>query len=228
SINASCLSLADAHKEYLLGDYEKAIEKAQDLDPNDEVLYFIGLVFIKTCQYSSSRKYLQRLINQYPDSSLYPISLVKLADTYFLQKDYDSARELYQRVEENHPKFEGMPLVILRLAQIASRQGEWRKKNYYLGIIKDKYPESSEIKFVKILDSYGDYFTIQVGAFSDKANALALKNELQEEYKPYIIEDENDNFTIYKVRVGKYKNRHDVEKVSRVLQSQGYPASIYP
>ena len=84
------------------------------------------------------------------------------------------------------------------------------------------------MKFVKVLDSLGDFFTIQVGAFSERKNALALANELDQSCNSYIVEDRKGSFPIYKVRVGKYKERFEAQKVSKDLLDKGYPARIYP
>jgi len=100
--------------------------------------------------------------------------MVKIADTYFLQKDYSRAKELYLEIEQRSPSGDFMPVVLLRLAQITSRQGKWDERSKYIRRIKSKYPKASEMKFVKVLEALGDFFTIQVGAFSIRKNALLL------------------------------------------------------
>ena len=154
--------------------------------------------------------------------------MLKLADTYFLQGDYKEAKKLYIEITRKYPALNKITAVYLRLAQIASRQGDWAGKRQYLELIQGRYPQSSEMKFVKILEDYGDFFTIQVGAFSEKKNALALSEELNKDYTTYIVTDTKGNYPIYKVRVGKYKNRYDVEKVASQLLNKGYPTRIFP
>tara|TARA_B100000315_G_C14534821_1_gene567925 strand:+ start:309 stop:1037 length:729 start_codon:yes stop_codon:yes gene_type:complete len=218
------LSISDAQKEYLFGNYQEAIRIAKNIRSSDRSLYFLGLSYIKIGNYQQARGYLRKLLKYYPNSKLYLQGKVKLADTYFLEKDYDSARDIYNDLRERHSSFSATPLVLLRLAQIASRQGQWKEKNSYLSVIKSKYPLSSEMRFVEVLEGYGDFFTIQVGAFTDKKNALSLKNELSSKYKIYIVEDNR----VYKVRVGRYKDRYDVEKIAKKLDQEGYPTRIYP
>lgn len=228
SLPVYALSLIDAQKDYLQGHYEEAIEKAKRLRETDQTLYFLSLVHIKIGDYPKAEAYLRRLIKRFPNSSLYCQGLVKLVDTYFLQKDYSNAKQLYQEIEKRYPDLNNRPLVLLRLAQIASRQGNWDEKHKYLELIKTKYPQSSEMKFVNILEEYGDFFTIQVGAFSEAENAQRLKEELSQKYKAYIVEDKKGNYPIYKVRVGKFKKREEVEKVAAKLRNKGYPVRIYP
>ena len=221
-------SLKDAQKDYVQGNYEEAIRKAQSLKHDDETLYFLGLTYTKIGDYSKAQNYLNKLIKLFPNSYLHSQSLVKLADTYFLQKDYPHARDLYLEIVKKYPNLNNMPVVYLRLAQIASRQGDWGNKRKYLNIIKNKYPKSAEMKFVKILDDYGDFFTIQVGAFSQRKNALALSEELKQDYKCYIVDDSKGNYSVYKVRVGRFKDRYEVEKVANQLMNEGYPVRIFP
>lgn len=221
-------SLTDAHRDYIRGDYEEAIGKARSLKETDKTLYFLGLVYIKTGNYSKARPFFRKLIKSFPNSGFCGQGMIKLADTYFLQKDYSNAWELYKGIEERRPSLNNMPLVLLRLAQIASRQGNWEEKKKYLKLIKKKYPESSEIKFVSVLEEWGDFFIIQVGAFSDKKNALSLRAELEKDYHVYIAEDKKGSFPLYKVRVGKFKDRYETQKVFLKLRDEGYPARIYP
>jgi tetratricopeptide (TPR) repeat protein len=171
---------------------------------------------------------LRQLIRAFPNSYLCPQGKVKLADTYFLQRDYDNAIELYRAIMKEYPSLSNMPLVLLRMAQISSRRGDWGAKKKYLSSIKAKYPQSSEMKFVKILESYGDFFTIQVGAFTSEVNALALVDNLKKKYDAYVVADTNGGYSIHKVRVGHFKERYEVEKVASELSDQGYPACIYP
>ncbi len=225
---AFALSLSDAQQDYLFGNYESAIEKAQGLQQSDEVLYFLGLVNLKTGEYERARSSFNKLLASFPGSALRLPAKAKLADVYFMEKNYDAAWKIYQEIESKSSTFDGMPHVLLRLAQIASRKGLWQEKNAYLSRIKQAFPQSPEMRFVEALEGYGDFFTIQVGAFSDRKNALALQNELSKNYKAYITEEANGSYTLYKVKVGRFKDRHEVEQINQKLQSEGYPARIYP
>lgn len=227
SLPCFSLSLNDAYKDYLAGEYEEALTKAKKLHQNDEVLYFLGLVYIKYGSYPEARQYLLRLKNSYPRSSLHEQTLVKIADTYFLEADYIKAKELYQELEKM-PSFEYLPLVYLRLAQIANREGKLEILQKYLDLIKNKFPNCSEMKYVNILESYKEGFYVQLGAFSSKKNATALQNELGEKYPVYIVEESEPGYTLYKVRVGKYKDRKEAEKIYARLLKEGFPGKIYP
>lgn len=221
-------SLSDAQEDYLHGRYEAALSRAHSLRESDDVLYFLGLAYMKTGDYRKARIYLRKLVRGYSDSQFYALGLIKLADTYFLEKNYPQAWGLYEEIKNSYPNSDSMSLVYLRMAQIATRQGLWPQQKEYLKKIKGKYPDSPEIKFVKVLEGYGEFFTIQVGAFSSKKNAVGLKEELAKDYKPYIIEEKGNTYPIYKVRVGRFKKHYDAKKTASRLINQGYPARIYP
>jgi len=227
-VGAYALSLSEAQLDYLSGNYEEARRKAERLRADEDVLYFLGVVNSKIGEYQQARRYLRKLCKYYPGSRLCSQAMLKIADTYFLEKDYERAHDYYRQLQQRHPSFDNMPTVLLRLAQIASRKGQWDEKNKYLKIIKQKFPQSSESRYASILEDYGDFFTVQVGAFSERKNAFVLYNELSKKYKPYIVTDKRTDGMLYKVRVGKYKLRYEAEKISRMLLNEGYPARIYP
>jgi outer membrane protein assembly factor BamD (BamD/ComL family) len=226
--NAYGATLNDAQKDYLNGDYEEALIKAKKLAENDEVLYFLGLTYIKIGNYPQAREYLGKLTKSYSRSKFYEQGLVKFADTYFLEGDFERSRALYEEMEKKYPSSDYLPLIYFRLAQIAAKEGKWADSEKYTAFLKDNYPNSPEMSLVATLEEAGDFFTIQVGAFAEKKNALELQEELKKNYSVYIIEEKNGGYTLYKVRVGKFKDRQEAEEIRYRLARQGYPARIYP
>ncbi len=227
--SAYALSLKDAQRDYLAGNYEEAIDKAKRLRENDETLYFLGLAYLNNADYEQARSYLNKLIQKFPKSSFYDLALFKLGDIYFLEKDYEKAQGIYRQLEAGYPKIANKSLLYLRLAQIAGRQGDWETKNKYIQLIKEKYSGGPEMKFVQILESYGDFFTVQAGAFTERKNALSLSEELTAKgYDSSIVEDVQGAYPVYKVRIGRYKSRYEAKRIADQLLDNGYPAQIYP
>jgi len=221
-------SLDEAYRDYLSNDYEEALQKAKSLQRNDEVLYFLGLVYTKIGNFSQAREYLMSLTTNYPRSKFYEQGMIKLADTYFLEGDLQKAQQLYENIGKKASASNYSSLIYLRLSQIAEKEGRWEDKKRYLNILKEKYPSSSELIVTDTLKEQGDFFTIQVGAFSDRRNAVNLKNDLDNKYDVYIIEDKSGSYVLYKVRVGKFKDRKEAERMWGRLVKQGYPAKIFP
>jgi len=228
SLSLYAAPLDEAYKDYLSNDYEEALQKAKSLPHNDEVLYFLGLVYTKITNYPQAREYLISLTNNYPRSKFYEQGTIKLADTYLLEGNLERARQLYENIAKTAAASNYSSLVYLRLSQIAEKEGRWEDKKRYLNILKEKYPASNEFAIADTLEAREDFFTIQIGAFSDRRNAVNLKNDLDNKYNVYIIEDKTGNYVLYKVRVGKFKDRKEAERMWGRLVKQGYPAKIFP
>jgi len=68
-------------------------------------------------------------------------------------------------------------------------------------------------------------FTIQVGAFIDRANAVRLMAELQKSYTAVsITEMKTDENTYYRVRVGRFRTRDEAYHIASRLAQEGYTA----
>ena len=70
-------------------------------------------------------------------------------------------------------------------------------------------------------------FTVQVGAFKEKENAVRLRNELAQTYKnAHIAKHEGAKGIVYRVRVGRSKTLDDAEKHKKILGVAGYKDAI--
>lgn len=76
-------------------------------------------------------------------------------------------------------------------------------------------------------DYYAGDFTIQVGAFKQKENAVTLKNKLAQTYEnTHIAVHESVNGTFYRVRVAKCKKLDQAREYEKMLEAAGYPDAI--
>ena len=66
----------------------------------------------------------------------------------------------------------------------------------------------------------GEAYTVQVGAFEEKGNAVGLKQRLLTRYQPITIQSfETNRQQFYRVRVGRYSTQGTAERVARELAS---------
>lgn len=228
SISAFAAGISDVQKEYLDGNLDEALVLAKKLPENDETLYYLGLIYIKIGNYPESRSYLLKIMENFKTSPYYEQALVKFADTSFLENDLPRAKQLYGELEKKGASFGYLAVVYLRLAQIANKEGSWQARDTYFDLLRAKYPDSAEMTLARTLKDDSDFFTVQVGAFGEKKNAAALLQELQPKYEAYILTERKNNLTLYKVRVGKFKDRKLAQEASYQLIKQGYPARIFP
>ena len=74
---------------------------------------------------------------------------------------------------------------------------------------------------------YTGEFTVQVGAFKVKQNALTLKNKLAQTYKDaYIALHESTAGTLYRVRIAKCTTLDQARRYQKRLEADGYPDAI--
>jgi len=71
-------------------------------------------------------------------------------------------------------------------------------------------------------DNYDNLFKIQVGAFSNRSNAISFRNELADEGYNVIIKEAAN----YKVRVIGKETREETEKIEKELTNLGYDTFI--
>lgn len=77
-------------------------------------------------------------------------------------------------------------------------------------------------KYAKV-DYFSGKFTIQIGAFSDRKNAVKLKTKLEKEYtKAHLQPHDSGRKIYYRVRVGDYANLDEAERFEQKLIKGGY------
>jgi rare lipoprotein A len=70
-------------------------------------------------------------------------------------------------------------------------------------------------------------FTLQVGAFKEQANALALKSTLAKAYdNVHIVLYESNQGTFYRVRVAKFSTLDEARRYAKKLASDGFSDAI--
>ncbi len=219
----------DVYRSYLLETYSDCVQKLKRFNmDNDRKMYLMGLSYLKLGEYQKARNCFRKIIKEFKDSKFYPIAYIRLGDAYFLEEDFKKAEIVYDLILKKQIASFYLPLLYLRKAQVCAKQGRWREERKFIGLIKKNYPQSIEKKYAQLLEDRGYFFTVQVGAFSHKKNALNLVKELKESYPVYIVEEVFDGLKLYKVRIGKFKERSLAEKIYSELIEKGYPAHIYP
>jgi rare lipoprotein A len=99
-------------------------------------------------------------------------------------------------------------------------QGTGRVRIEYMG------RDTSYMKEVTYLSVEG-ILTVQVGSFKEFSNAKRLKMALEFKYQNvYIQQAEINGDTYYRVRIGKFSERDDVERLAKTLADEGYDALI--
>jgi rare lipoprotein A len=87
------------------------------------------------------------------------------------------------------------------------------------------------IEIISVPGRTNDYFqakyTVQIGSFRDKQGALGLKQELDGNLSDVRIEPVDlDGDIYYRIRIGRFSERYDAEKLAARLKRSGYMGTV--
>ena len=240
----SCLSLSFLHLSYadslkraqelfLNSDYQGVIAKCKSALPNSgrvkkaKLKYLLGQAYIKTGDLSAAEDVFTGLVKKSKTSSLRNKALLGLGDVYFLKGDYKKAKEIYLRAGESQSDLGAG--IYYRLAQTDFKLGNLSRGKKYIQILTAKFPSSFEAKKASLMDTKGIFYTVQVGAFSNKNNALQLIADLKENgFDAYVESVTHLGDKLYRVRVGRFESKDKAVALRDRLSDAGYLTKIFP
>ncbi|MGA3086272.1 MAG: septal ring lytic transglycosylase RlpA family protein [Thermodesulfobacteriota bacterium] len=97
-----------------------------------------------------------------------------------------------------------------------------------LGILEDIEENGRKFtRLVKQVDFQQGEFSVQIGAFKDRQNALSLKERLQKEYPTIeISETIHSGETLFRVRVTQYKELKEAVRLQNQLEEKGFSQAL--
>jgi outer membrane protein assembly factor BamD (BamD/ComL family) len=188
----------------------------------------MGLALLNLKDYQQARINFEFVLENYPRSSKRPDALLAIADSFYLERVFDRGEIYYKELLKEFPRTDYAAAAYLRLGLSQRKQGKWQEAEASLGKVMRDYPLSLEADEAKgLLNEKGDYFSIQVGAFSKKENAQRLSKQLNKKgYDARIEKTYNDDRQIYSVKVGNFNTEQEAERISAKLKKQGYSTKI--
>lgn len=240
--SAYALDLDGLKSSFISGDYKAAISEGEKILAGtnntsfglDELYYFLGLSYMKTGNYLRASDIFEIIGNEFKKSPLSEEAVLALGDTFYLRGDYDNAEKRYRKLLNNNQVIRLKPAVYYRLSRCAAKLGNPEIEKDYLLKLKQEFPLNCESgleddkRAVASINLNRDY-TVQVGYFSNNANADNLLNELiKKGYPAYIEKNDASGKQVYRVKVGKLATRQEAEKIAAKLSKDGYPTKICP
>jgi tetratricopeptide (TPR) repeat protein len=230
------LNIDKAKIYFLKGEYKQAILEGEKLlardahaSGSDELYYILGMSYLKEGNFLRASDIFEIILKEFKESAFKDEAKLGLGDTYFLRGAYDKAKACYIALLDNNNRSELKPLLYYRLSQCAFKQGDVEKGNNYLSKLKNGFPLNLEASFNRGSDNSLDFYTVQIGSFTNSSNANNLSNKLiSKGYDAYVQEADISGRKIYRVRVGRLKSRLDAVQIKNKLASEGYPANIIP
>jgi hypothetical protein len=140
------------------------------------------------------------------------------ADSYFARHEYDEAKALYEWIVESFPDSTSIVSAHLQLCRILEQTNGVEAAQQSYEMIVTKYPHTPEAQFARFHLQNLPTYAIQLGAFSQKQNALSLVNQLKAiGYDAYLASSVGTDKSLHKVRIGRFSNRNAAEKMASEL-----------
>ena len=228
---AADTTMDDAWGYYLKSDYSQAIEACRAVSKNtplgDSGHYLMGISFLKLGKPEDARENFEFIIKNYPKSKLTDAVMLGIADSFLLQGDPLKSEEHYKILLKDHPSTGYVSMAYLNLGKAQRKQGKFEEaeKSFYK-IIQD-YPQSLEIKEAKEWARKKHFFTVQVGAFSKRENAVKLADHIKSKgYYTTLEKVYEDDKILYKVKTGRYNTKKMVDEEIERLKRDGFKGQV--
>lgn len=229
--------------DFLQGNYHRVVFEGQsqrqriNIGKTDELNYILGLSYLKQKSPTLAIDCFRRIMANLA-SKFFKQASMGLADSYLIQGRFQEAEDIYQKliIEDSNSSLKAA--VLYRLSQLEFKRNNSSQANLYFSRLKRDFPLSPEsrpnkglnfdvdIKLPdKVVEQDGSQYCVQVGFFSNAANANNLKNQLISKNYPAYIENSG---TGYRVRVGGLKTQKEVLDLEKKLSQDGFPTKICP
>lgn len=226
-------ALSSVQGAFLRGEYETVVREtagATDRGAGDEALYLRGVSAMKLRDWELARAALTRLVEEHPTSRWAPHGWLALGDSWAGSGHPERALEVYERVLREGRAGHLTPQALFRLGKVQRELGLWAEARASLEQAARAAPDSVDALQAKELLSGDDFFfTVQVGSFITRANALRLAQELQRRgYPAEVSEAVMQGKRFHRVRIGRFAKRAEAQAQAQRLGEDGFPSRIFP
>jgi tetratricopeptide (TPR) repeat protein len=233
----AAFSQEDLEAAVMQKDYQTAVDMAQGILKSHQrgtdvarVQYYLGISYLGQGEYMRARDVFKKALSSRPQGDMYDRISVGHIDSMLMQGYYEKALKEITTTISRRPSSEMMPLFYLKAARANLKLARWAQARDYLRKITEKFPDAFEAVSARQLLEEKNYFTVQVGSFTDRSRAEKLVRELvgRREYA-YMVEIRSaDGHNYYRVRVGRLSALKDAQALEEKLSGLGYPTLIYP
>jgi tetratricopeptide (TPR) repeat protein len=219
---------------FLEGNYQDAVAQCDSLlqttyqkARKGQLYYLKGKGLLKLGKARKARACFEEILSRYSEGNLVGDATVGIGDSYFLEHNREEAIQWYKKALACYPQ--GKSYLYYRLGECYQKDGNWRQSRHYFDKVRKEYPASFEADLAAQILKDGLFFTVQVGSFADKTNAIHLYNELRKKgYEVYTTEITRDGNILYRVRVGRCNSQTAASRLKSKLKKEGYPTKLYP
>ena len=220
--------------DFLQGNYRRVIFEGQTQASRmysgnaDELNYILGLSYLKESKLDLAQDCFRQILSN-PRSKFKKEASLAIADTYLVSGQFQQAEDIYTKLITDDSNSNQKPAILYRLSQLEFKQGAYQKGNDYWFKLKRDFPLSPELRLTKGIASInipvndsGEY-SIQVGFFTNSANANNFKNTLlSKNYSAYV-----ESFGAgFRVKVGRFKSQKEALDLESKLSGDGFQTKV--
>lgn len=222
---------------FLQKKYWQAIEECTDVikknSSNKEVLaeanYLAGASYVNLFDFLSAKKSFQAVVDKYKETLYFEDAALALGDVEFVQENLYEASKSYTEFLLTKPSNRRLATLYFRLAEVSAKLGKKEEKDKYLGMLQREFPGSFDARDAQRLKRTGNFYTVQVGAFTNFENADNFVDELKAKgYEVYSILCLLSGKKLCRIRVGRFSSEKEAEGLKSRLERDGYFAKIFP
>jgi tetratricopeptide (TPR) repeat protein len=223
-------------------DYQRLLRAYPHSALRAEAYYWLASSKLAIGAADSAAFYFSRVIDEHAGSSMISWAKMGLVDAYYIQQDFPRARSHCQRFMETYSQSHLVPMALFRLAEIYDALGEREKAIETMGRLVRSHPDTYQGKQAQRQLTEWDWtggeeqqqgpmggnYTVQVGAFSKRANALNLQGQLRSwGYPVELVKRAGQHRTLYLVWTGHYETREEALQAAKELEKErGLPFQI--
>ncbi len=201
----------------------------QDSELLAEANYMVGASYANLFDFLSAKKNFKVVVDKYKGAAYYEDAYMGLGDVEFLQENYKEALKIYNDFLSSGPSKKRLATLYFRLAEVNLKLGDKEEAKKYLDKLQKEFPLSFEAKDARRLSVNEEFYTVQVGAFVNYANAEKFISELKGKgYDVYSVLCMLSGKKLCRIRVGRSKSLAEAEALKKKLDAQGYFAKVFP
>lgn len=170
----------------------------------DDAVYLLGKTYFNINMTDSAKKYLFKLVVDYPDSRWYPFCVQYLGDINFNSKDYGKAKMYYENAVKYKFSKAYLDELYFKIEFSEYMMGKYKGELEFYKSFVSKYPENSKIP--ELYEKIGDIYS------TSKRFKEAIK------YWEKIIKDYNNYQNIQEVLLKLFKTYGKTQDIDKGIQ----------
>jgi tetratricopeptide (TPR) repeat protein len=219
-----------------------AIERAKGLELSSAegqvepaLLWVSGCSFLALGEADSALERFEQVLRSSPRSSWAQWAQLGKGDCFFARQDYDRAVAEYDLVLDAYRYSQAFPFALSGLAMSFARLGDPERALLYRNLLREKYPLSAE-SIGELPEAEGSEreaaqgnraerlagvrYTIQLGVFREKENALRLRSQFENQGYPVRILSKTVAGKEYRaVQLGSFASHREALKVKEEIEA---------